>query len=93
MKKSDIVKAYVQAIESNQWDYPKSSQFDNEQQVYDLVKQGKTIYEFAENASIKFGTITGTILAFSLQKEGIGGYISKSTRSAISKGINYAINK
>jgi len=86
MKKSDIVKAYVQAIESNQWDYPKSSQFDNEQQVYDLVKQGKTIYEFAEKLS-------GTLLGFILQKEGYGGYVSKSTKSAISKGINYAINK
>ena len=93
MKKSDIVKAYVQAIESGKWDYPKSSPFDNAQQVYDLVKQGKTIYEFAETASIKFGTITGTILGFSLQKEGVGGYLSRSTRSAISKGINYAINK
>jgi hypothetical protein len=93
MKKSDIVKAYVQAIESGQWDYPKSSPFDNAQQVYDLVKQGKTIYEFAETASIKFGTITGTILGFSLQKEGSGGYLSRSTRSAITKGINYAINK
>ena len=93
MKHREILKAYVTAIEKGQWDYPKSSAFDNGQQVYDLVKQGKTIYEFAETASIKFGTITGTILGFSLQKEGIGGYLSKSTRSAISKGIKYALNK
>lgn len=93
MKHREILKAYVTAIEKGQWDYPKSSAFDNGQQVYDLVKQGKTIYEFAENSSIKFGTITGTILGFSLQKEGIGGYLSKSTKAAISKGIKYALNK
>jgi hypothetical protein len=93
MKHREILKAYVTAIETGQWDYPKSSAFDNGQQVYDLVKQGKTIYEFAETASIKFGTVTGTILGFSLQKEGIGGYLSKSTKSAISKGIKYALNQ
>lgn len=93
MKKSDILKAYVQAIESGQWDYPKSSPFDNAQQVYDLVKQGKTIYEFAETSAIKFGTITGTILSFSMQGQGHGGYVSHSTKKAIRKGINYAINK
>lgn len=93
MKHRDILKAYVTAIETGQWDYPKSSAFDNGQQVYDLVKQGKTIYEFAETGAIKFGTITGTILAFSLQSHGAGGYLSRSTRSAISKGIKYAINQ
>jgi len=93
MKHREILKAYATAIETGQWDYPKSHPFDNSQQVYDLVKQGKTVYEFGETASIKFGTMTGTILAFSLQKEGVGGYLSKSTRSAISKGIKYVINQ
>lgn len=93
MKHREILKAYVTAIETGRWDFPKSSAFDSAKQVYELVKQGKTIYEFAETASIKFGTITGTILGFSLQKEGTGGYLSKSTRSAISKGIKYALNQ
>jgi hypothetical protein len=92
MKTSEIFKAYMKAIETGQWDYPKSSAFDNAQQVYNLVKQGKTIYEFAESSSIKFGTITGTILGFSMHSSG-GGYASHSTKKAIRKGINYAINK
>lgn len=92
MKHSEILKAYVTAIETGQWDFPKSSGFDSAQQVYDLVKQGKTIYEFAETGAIKFGTITGTILGFSLQSHGAGGYVSRSTRTAISKAIKFALN-
>jgi hypothetical protein len=93
MKKSEIIKAYVTAIETGQWDFPKGHVFQNVSEIYSLVAEGKTIYDFAEAGAVHFGTITGTILAFSLQSNGTGGYVSQSTRKALSKSIDYAITK
>jgi hypothetical protein len=92
MKKSEILNAYVTAIETGQWDFPKGHVFQNVSEIYSLVAEGKTIYEFAEAGAIKFGTITGTILGFSMQSNGVGGYVSQSTRKSLRKAINYVIN-
>jgi hypothetical protein len=85
MKTKQIVDAYVNALQTGNWDYPDGSNFESVLEVYALVREGKTIYNFARQAVIKYGSITGGVMAF-------GGlsYVSQSTRKAIREGVKYA---
>lgn len=86
IKTKQIVDAYVNAINTGAWDYPDGcNQFESALEVYRLVREGKTIYGFARQAVIRFGSITGGAMAF-------GGlaYVSHSTRKALRQGILYA---
>jgi hypothetical protein len=88
MKTKQIVDAYVNAINTGNWDYPDGfNQFESALEVYRLVREGKTIYGFARQAVIHYGSITGGVMAF-------GGlaYVSHSTRKALRQGILFAQN-
>lgn len=87
MKTKQIVDAYVNAINTGNWDYPDGCQFETAAQIYELVRAGYTIYGFAREAVIRFGSITGGVMAF-------GGlsYVSQSTKKAIRTGVKYAQN-
>lgn len=85
MKTKQIVDAYVNAINTGQWDYPKGHEFNSPSEIYKLVCEGKTIYHFGREAVIHYGTMTGAFLAFSDI-----GYTSPSTRKAIRKAVLYA---
>lgn len=87
MKTKQIVDAYVNALQTGNWDYPDGCQFENASQIYELVRAGYTIYGFARQAVIRYGSITGGVMAF-------GGlsYVSQSTIKAIRTGVKYAQN-
>jgi hypothetical protein len=87
MKTKQIVDAYVNAMQTGNWDYPEGSQFETAAQVYEIVRAGYTIYGFARQAVIRYGSVTGGVMAF-------GGlsYVSQSTRKAIREGVKYAQN-
>ena len=87
MKTKQIVDAYVNAINTGNWDYPEGSNFESILEIYRLVREGKTIYMFARQAVIRYGTITGGVMAFG----GIS-HVSHSTRKAIREGVKYAEN-
>ncbi len=94
MKANDILKRYVTAVDNNVWDYPKGHPFSSANEIYALVTEGKTLYDFAREGSIHFGTLTGSILAFGMRTDRVGfGHVSRSTRQALKKAINYAITK
>jgi hypothetical protein len=88
MKASEILKRYISAIETETWDYPKGSQFNTNDEVYRLVSQGYTVYEFAAWAIIQFASVTSAMMAFAGLRNA-----SQSTRKALTKAIKYAINK
>lgn len=85
MKTKQIVDAYVNAINSGQWDYSSGHEFDSPAEIYKLVCEGKTIYHFGREAVIHYGSMTGALMAFG----GIG-YTSQSTRKAIRTAVLYA---
>jgi hypothetical protein len=85
MKTKQIVYAYVNAINSGIWDYPNGHKFNSNSEIYKLVCEGKTIYQFGREAAIHYGTMTGALMAFG----GIG-YTSQSTRKAIRNAVLYA---
>jgi hypothetical protein len=94
MKANEIVKRYVTAVDTNVWDYPKGYPFQSKNEIYTLVTEGKTIYDFAREGSIHFGTITGSIMAFGMRTDKVGfGHVSQSTKKALRKAIDYAITK
>jgi hypothetical protein len=87
MKTKQIVDAYVNAMQTGNWDYADGSNFQSASEIYALVREGKTIYNFARQAVINYGSITGAVLAF-----GGMSYVSQSTIKAIRKGVKYAEN-
>lgn len=86
MKTKQIIDAYENAIKTNTWDFPKGHEFNSAMEIYELVVQGKTIYHFARQAVVKFGTITSGVMAFG----GIN-HVTKNTRSSIRKGVIHAL--
>lgn len=77
----------VTAIESNLWDFPEKHQFASPTEMYAQVCNGQSCYDFCYQAIVKYGTITGGILAMGFGK----GYVSHSTRKAIREGVKYAM--
>lgn len=88
MKTKQIVDAYINAINSGQWDYPQGHEFSTTDEIYGLVSEGKTIYGFCREAVMHYGTITGSMMAFG----GIG-HVSASTRKAIRQAVIYSQSK
>jgi hypothetical protein len=88
MKTKQIVDAYVNAINTDQWDFPKDMMPPTTNETYRLVCEGKTMYHFCREAVAHYGTITGSIMAFG----GIG-HVSASTRKAIRQAVIYSQSK
>lgn len=90
---NQIVKAYENAINTNVWDFEEEHEFKTPREVFELVLQGKTIFMFARQSSIQFGTITGTLMAFLSRDIQRAGHCSQSTKKAIKRGILFAHDK
>jgi hypothetical protein len=92
-KVSQIVKQYENAINTNLWDYEEGHEFKSSMEVFELVMQGKTIYMFARQSAIEFGTITGCLMAFLSREINKAGHCSQSTKKAIRRGVLFAQDK